>query len=169
MYTTVGDFGWFFGDFFIDTAEVYRTDLRYTGIYRFLNNPDCVTGCAGFYGAALMIQSWDLFWLALVSQIMNILFLVFVEAPHMQRLYDMRRKEDPVSRELKSIANLAIKKIVPNTLQDDVRKLKTKLKSKYQVKVDEVKEDIKRQLHKVHTKVSNPDHAAYSALRKKLP
>eukprot|EP00461_Guttulinopsis_vulgaris_P006638 UN06671 len=38
-YTSIGDFGWFYGDFFIPPSE-YTHKLCYTGIYRFLNNPD---------------------------------------------------------------------------------------------------------------------------------
>ena len=76
-FEAIGDFGWFYGDFFIP-PEQFRHNLVYTGklltpvtepktqhlrargtctcvcagIYRFLNNPDCVTGYAGFYGTS---------------------------------------------------------------------------------------------------------------------
>jgi phosphatidylethanolamine N-methyltransferase len=60
-YQSVGDFGWFYGDFFIST-DAYRNHLCYTGIYRFLNNPDCVTGYAGYYGLALIGRNWKLFF-----------------------------------------------------------------------------------------------------------
>jgi phosphatidylethanolamine N-methyltransferase len=60
VFEVLGEFGWFYGDFFIST-DAYRNHLCYTGIYRFLNNPDCVTGYAGYYGLALMARSWTLF------------------------------------------------------------------------------------------------------------
>ena len=79
-------------------------------------------------------------------------------------MYDERRKEDPISRELKALlqqpldkAINQIKKKVPETLQEDVRILREKLRTKVKGKVDEVKGDIKRQLEKVHVKVSSPD------------
>jgi hypothetical protein len=64
--------------------------LVYTGIYRFLNNPDCVTGYAGLYGLALISQSWLLFSIAVGSQTANLIFVYLVEIPHMERLYSVR-------------------------------------------------------------------------------
>jgi len=103
-WEAVGEFGWFYGDFFI-SAQSFRTHLCYTGIYRFLNNPDAVTGYAGQYGLALMAQSWEIFAVALVSHGLNILFLHLVEAPHMARLYSSKevRLESPFPKALKKM------------------------------------------------------------------
>lgn len=100
-YEAIGDFGWFYGDFFIK-ANAYKQHLCYTGIYRFVNNPECVTGYAGIYGAALITHSYTILALALFSHALNIAFLNIVEIPHMKKLYnDKIRQESPIPRVIK--------------------------------------------------------------------
>ncbi|KAE8447733.1 phosphatidylethanolamine N-methyltransferase [Mollisiaceae sp. DMI_Dod_QoI] len=83
IYESLGEFGWFFGDFFFD----HRPKLTYSGIYRYLNNPERIIGLAGIWGAVLITWSPAIFFLALVSHIVTLGFIQLVEKPHMQRLY----------------------------------------------------------------------------------
>lgn len=83
IYDSLGEFGWFFGDFFFDHAP----KLTYSGIYRFLNNPERVFGLAGVWGAVSITRSSAIFSLALLSHILTLAFIQFVERPHMQKLY----------------------------------------------------------------------------------
>ncbi|TPX15096.1 uncharacterized protein E0L32_004926 [Thyridium curvatum] len=83
IYDELGEFGWFFGDFFFDSSS----KLTYKSIYRFLNNPERVMGTAGLWGAALITWSRSIFILALISQLLTIGFITYVEKPHMQKVY----------------------------------------------------------------------------------
>ena len=90
IYDSLGEFGWFFGDFFFDQSP----KLTYSGIYRFLNNPERVIGLAGVWGAALITGSSAIFFLALLSHVLTLMFIQFVERPHMQKLYGQSLRRD---------------------------------------------------------------------------
>ena len=106
IYESLGEFGWFFGDFFFDES----LKLTYNGIYRFLNNPERVLGLAGVWGAVLITSSGAVTFLALLSHILSLAFIQFVERPHMQKLY---------GRSLRQDAGLvkSLKKSLPPSLQ----------------------------------------------------
>lgn len=84
-YETLGDFGWFYGDFFFTDNVPHR--LRYQGIYRFVNNPETVMGFAGYYGLAILSHSLVVFLLAVFAHACQIAFVRYVEQPHMLKLY----------------------------------------------------------------------------------
>lgn len=115
VYDSLGEFGWFCGDFFFDR----QAKLQYTSIYRFLNNPDRVFGIAGVWGAALITWSPAIFLMALVSQILTLYYITSIERPHMQKIY---------GKSLRSEAGLTkfIKRSLPppvKTLQQSMDKV----------------------------------------------
>ncbi len=90
IYESLGQYGWFYGDFFLEKEE----KLTYSGIYRYLNNPERLLGCTGLWGSALITSSKAIFALAAISQGLQLLVFQFVERPHMQKLYGKQIRQD---------------------------------------------------------------------------
>lgn len=105
----------FYGDFFFDT----RPKLSYSGIYRFLNNPERLFGCAAVWGLALVTSNPAIYLIALISHIVTHLSIDFVERPHMQKLYGDIRKDAGVAKTLK--------KAVPEDVGKHLRRLQGSL------------------------------------------
>ncbi|KAJ2616419.1 phosphatidylethanolamine N-methyltransferase [Coemansia sp. RSA 1365] len=124
VYETLGDFGWFYGDFFARDSSILSLappdiKLYYTGIYRYLNNPDKVIGQAAFYGLALISRSWAVFALALLLQICNFLFSSYVETPHMEKIYGAQVHRD--SGIVRTVKNAVNKGVGQTVFVDDAR------------------------------------------------
>ncbi|KAJ7153467.1 phosphatidylethanolamine N-methyltransferase [Mycena crocata] len=101
-FEVLGLFGWFFGDFFM---EEYPAHLEYTGIYRYLNNPE-VMGGAAWFGLALVSGSKLVLTLAVIRHLSQWWFLSSVENPHMRKLYgDSLRKDAGFVKVIKSVAS----------------------------------------------------------------
>jgi phosphatidylethanolamine N-methyltransferase len=98
IYESLGEFGWFYGDFFFDSTG----KLTYKSIYRYLNNPERILGTAGLWGMALITWSRSIFMLAVIGHVLTLAFISYVEQPHMQKIYgENLRKEAGLTKFIK--------------------------------------------------------------------
>lgn len=105
IYESLGEFGWFFGDFFFPEEA---KPLTYSGIYRYLNNPERLFGIAGVWGLALISESSSVYFLAFMWTIGGLLFITFVEQPHMQKLYGSQiRAETGITKTFKRATGIS--------------------------------------------------------------
>lgn len=96
-YSALGDFGWFYGDFFYDVNEQDRQVYIARGIYRYFNHPDILFGKGWLYGIALLCHSKDVISIAILHHVLCFVQLICIEEPHIQKTYqDGIRKLDGV-------------------------------------------------------------------------
>ncbi|KAL4400838.1 phosphatidylethanolamine N-methyltransferase [Malassezia pachydermatis] len=115
-FRVLGPYGWLYGDFFIDN---YQKQLSYTGIYRFLNNPERIMGGAAFFGMALLSGSPMVAVAAIVSHLCHWWFLRYVESPHMHRVYGSAvRQASGVSKQLQRLVPADWRKAARPSVQE---------------------------------------------------
>ena len=92
-YNALGDFGWFYGDFFVH-FQPFSNDVGYidTGIFRFFKHPDIVFGKCWMYALVLLSGSMDLAAVAMLHHALCLLQLVAIEEPHMKKVYKRHLK-----------------------------------------------------------------------------
>lgn len=111
IYESLDEYGWFFGDFFFPEKA---KPLTYSGIYRYLNNPERLFGISGVWGLSLISGSFSGYLVAFVWTLGGFYFIKFIEQPHMQKLYGSQiRAEAGLTKTIKR----AMVPPVENTVQ----------------------------------------------------
>lgn len=78
-----GVYAWYWGDFFFTV----KRDLVFDGVYKYFPHPMYTVGYFHYYGLALIASSWTLFFFSLLIHSLQLLFLFFIEIPHMDKIY----------------------------------------------------------------------------------
>lgn len=101
IYEELGEYGWFFGDFFYMKGGM---SLTQSGIYRYLNHPERVFGMAGVIGLASICCSSLVTMVAFLWVFANFSFIQFVEKPHILELYgEVGERESGVTKNIKQV------------------------------------------------------------------
>ncbi|TCD67750.1 phosphatidylethanolamine N-methyltransferase [Steccherinum ochraceum] len=152
-YEVLGLFGWFFGDFFMDE---FSAQLEYTGIYRYLNNPEIMSGAA-FFGMAMISGSKLAFALAVVRLLAQWWFLSNVENPHMRKLYgDSLRSDAGFVKVIKKVArkNAHILESRAGRHAPEIRRVAKEVKGTFDKVYEETAEKLEDLIAKSRPKLS---------------
>ena len=85
-YTHLGDYGWCYGDFFLTSKAVYTKEGLYSGLYRYVTNPDVNLGKLWMYAIVIVCRSKVVGALVVLSHATFYLLLTLVEKPHMREM-----------------------------------------------------------------------------------
>ncbi|KAI6113557.1 phospholipid methyltransferase-domain-containing protein [Pisolithus croceorrhizus] len=152
-YDVLGVFGWFYGDFF---AEDFPAHLEYTGIFRYLDNPELMSG-ASFLGLALISGSKLVGFLAVMRFVSHWWFLKTVENPHMRKLYgESLRKEAGFVKVIKNVAtkNALLLESRAGRHAPDIRRVAKEVKGTFDKVFEETADVVEEFLAKSKPKIS---------------
>ncbi|KAA6395903.1 MAG: phosphatidylethanolamine N-methyltransferase [Streblomastix strix] len=107
----VGEFSWFWGDFFF----LIKQDLIFDGVYLIFFHPMYLIGYFAYYSAPILARSYLVLFVGLLGHLMQMLFLNFVEQPHMNKIYGSESDKDENEKDDNII--IGNEEINPDSLQ----------------------------------------------------
>ena len=98
-HNTIKDYAWYWGDFFF--RQINNEDLIFDGVFEMFPHPMYSVGYIGYYGFALISKSYVVLVVAIFGHFLQMVFLQFIENPHIDKIYGPSTNEINLAAVLK--------------------------------------------------------------------